>query len=641
MLCKSMLEPGKIGDMTTMNRVVFPAMGTMFPDTDGFVTDMLINYHVARAKGGCGLNIVELSAVHRTSKGARTLGVFDDKFIPGLTELASAIKEAGGKACLQLGHFGRQTNSSSTGMPIVAPSAIPCPVCQEMPRELTIDEIKELIKAFGDAALRAKKAGFDAVEIHGAHGYLISAFMSPYSNKRTDEYGGSFENRARFALEVIDDVRKKVGKDFPVIYRLSADELVEGGLTIEDSKKEAKLFEEAGIDALDVSIGVYETLAYSTPTIDLPPGFNVDNAASIKSVVSIPVIATGRINDPILAEKIIDDGKADFVNIGRGQIADPEFVNKTMENDIDGIVKCLGCMQGCSDMAFYSNPISCLRNPAAGQEAEYELEPAKNIKNILVVGGGPGGIEAARTLKERGHNVTLCEKTSSLGGQFFIAGIPPRKQEFSDAALQMGRMAMREGVNIKLQTEVTPELIEKIMPDLVIIATGSTPFIPNIPGIESDNVATAIDVLTGNKTVKQKVVILGGGLVGVETAEFLAENSKDVIIVEMLGEIAKDLGFIRKMLTFEHLNKLGIKMLVNSKCVEIKENSVVIENDGKMEEIKDIESVVVATGAKPNNTLEKYLKEKGFEYYVIGDASKPRKALEAIWEAADIARKIG
>lgn len=640
MIFHNMLEPGKIGTMTTKNRVIFPAMGTMYADSEGFVTDRMINYYAARARGGCGLIIVEFTAVNRSGKGAYTPGAFDDKFIPGLTRLARAIREAGGKSCLQIAHPGRQQNSVSTGMPIVAPSPIPCPLCQEMPRELTTEEVKCFVSDFGDAALRAKKSGFDAVEIHGAHGYLINQFMSPYSNKRTDEYGGSFLNRARFALEVINNVREKVGPDFPVLYKIGAEELVQGGLTIEDAIEVAKIIEKAGIDALTVSMGVYETVRYSVQPIDVPVAFNMENASVIKSVVSIPVAAIGRINDTLIAEKILDEGKADYVAIGRGQIADPEFVNKTMRGDIDEIVKCVGCLQGCGDNASFGLPITCLRNPSAGLENEYIVKPAQVKKKILIVGGGPAGLEAATTLKKRGHDVVLYEKSSNLGGQFYVAGISPRKQEISDAALQMGRIAKRQGVEINLQTEVTPEIIEKVKPDVVVVAAGTVPFMPNIPGIDKDSVVTASDVLKGIKTVKQKVAILGGGLVGCETAEFLTENGKEVTIIEMLDEIAKDIGFSRKSFLMEHLIKHAVKIYTGSKCLEIKESSVVIENKGNIEEINEIESVVVAAGVKPNNNIAGYLEENNIEYYVIGDALKARKALDAIREAAEIARKI-
>ena len=429
MSLKYLFKEAKIGSLTLKNRVIMPPMGTLLPDEGGWVSDALIDYHVARAKGGCAMNIVEVSAVHRSTMGPRNLGICDDSFIPGLKKLAGAIKAAGGKACIQLWHAGRQTNSRDTGMPIVAPSPIPCPLCREMPLELTTDQITELVEAYGDAAVRAKKAGFDAIEIHGAHGYLIDQFMSAYSNHRQDEYGGPLEKRARFALEIIENIRSKVGHDFPVIYRLSADEYVEGGLTAQDAVKIVRMIEKAGVDSVHVSAGVYGSLPWIIPPLDMPEVPYLENIAAVKSVASIPVIAAIRINDPVEADRMIGEGRADFVAVGRGHLADPEFCVKAMAGDFDSIIKCIGCNQGCVDRLFMQGlPIRCLRNPATGQEKACELKPAEQKKKILVVGGGPGGLEAATTLQKRGHQVILLEKACRLGGQFFLAGALPMKK---------------------------------------------------------------------------------------------------------------------------------------------------------------------------------------------------------------------
>ena len=496
-----------------------------------------------------------------------------------------------------------------------------------------------MIEAYGDAALRAKKAGFDAIELHGAHGYLINQFMSPYSNKRTDAYGGSFENRIRFALEVIDNIKTKVGKDFPIIFRMSSEEKVEGGLTLEDSKKIAQSMETAGIHAVHVSIGVYQTVFYTIPTVDIPVAFNVDAAASIKSVVTIPVITVGRINDPILAEKIIDQNKADFVAIGRGQIADSEFCNKSINDNFESIVKCIGCIQGCFDVVLgsgLSEPAGCLLNPSAGHEKDYVLQSVGAAKKVLVIGGGPAGLEAATVLKKRGHHVILCESSSQLGGQFFIAGTAPRKSEFNKAAVSMGERAIQAGVDIRLQTKATPSLIEKLNPDLVILATGSEPIMPAISGINQPHVSSAHDILRGSKTAGEKIAVVGGGLVGLETAEFLAAQKKDVVVLEMLDEVGKDLGFIRKVLTLQHIGQANIELITNAKCIEIRQDRILIEKNGVVEEKFDIDSVVIAVGAKSNNRLEEYLKNSKYKYYVVGDAKKARKAIDAIREAAEV-----
>ena len=643
MILKKMFSPGKIGSLTLKNRIILPAMCTVFADQGGYVSTKLINYHVARASGGCGMNIVEIAAVHPTSAVPKVLGIYDDKYLPGLEKLAKAIKDAGGKACLQLWHAGRQVNSIQTGVPIVAPSAIPCPLCQEMPKELTAEEIRELTAAYGDAALRARKAGFDAIELHGAHGYLINQFLSPYSNKRTDEYGGSFENRLRFALEILKDIRSKVGDDYPVLFRLGSEEKVEGGLTLEDAKAIAQSLEKAGVNAIHVSIGVYQTVFYTIPTIDMPIAFNVDAAAEVKSVVSLPVITVGRINDPLVAEKILEQGKADFISVGRGQIADPQFCSKAMDDDFDSIVKCIGCIQGCFDIIFGSGltePACCLLNPTVGFEEDIEFTKTAAPKRVLIAGGGPSGLEAAVLLRKKGHEVILCESESKLGGQFTIAGVAPRKEEFKKAAESLGKRAVKAGVDIRLQTLVTPQTIKEINPDFIIAATGSEPILPNIKGIDRSNVFTAHDILKGIKTVGDNVVVIGGGLVGLETAEFLAAQKKKVTVVEMLDDVAKDMGFIRKVVTSQHISNAGIKIITKAKCVELGDSEVVIEKDGNVERLQAVDSVVIAVGSRSNNKLEEYLKDSGYKYCVIGDAKSARKALNAIWEAAEIAKTL-
>ncbi len=643
MILKNLFSPGSIGNLTLKNRVILPSMCTVFADEGGYVSEKLINYHTARAKGGCGMNIVEIAAVHPTSYVPKVLGIFDDKYLPGLERLASAIKEAGGKACLQLWHAGRQVNSIQTGLPIVSPSPIPCPLCQEMPKELTAEEIAELVSSYGDAALRAKKAGFDAVELHGAHGYLINQFLSPYSNHRTDQYGGSFENRMRFALDALKDIREKVGEDYPVLFRMDSDEMVDGGLTLDDALKIAKVLEVSGVNALHVSIGVYQTVYYTIPTVDMPVAFNVDAAAAVKSAVNIPVITVGRINDPLVAEKVLEAGKADFVSVGRGQIADPEFCNKSMEDNFDSITKCIGCIQGCFDVIFGSGltqPAGCLLNPAVGFEKDFDGLKTETPKKVLIAGGGPGGMEAALLLKKKGHEVILCEKDSKLGGQFFIAGIAPRKAEFTKAAVSLGERTVAEGVEIRLQTLVTPKLIEEINPDYVIVATGAEPIIPEIKGMDGGSVFSAHDVLKGIGKTGEHVAVIGGGLVGLETAEFLAKQKKTVTVVEMLDDVAKDMGFIRKVVTSQHLQDAGIQILTGAKCMEIKGTEVTVEKDGKAQLLKGIDTVVIAVGSRSDNQLEEYLKNSKYDYCVIGDAMKARKALDAIREAAEAAKAI-
>lgn len=637
-----LFQEGNIGTLTLKNRVVFPAMGTKMPDEQGFVTDQLIQYHVARVKGGCGLNVVEVAAIHPSSKWPHVLGLNDDKYLPGLTRLATAIKEAGGKSCIQVWHAGKVAMSTEDGSPTLSASPEDHnPYLAVKPKEITREEIKKIVKAYGEACLRAKNAGFDSIQIHAGHGYLIPSFISKRTNNRTDEYGGSFENRIRFAIEVLDEVRKQVGEDYPILLRTSVEHL-EDGMTVEDIIEFAKVAEKHGVNAFDISAGTApETVFLEVPPVDVPIGFNVDSARRVKEAVHVPVITAGRINDPAVANEIIKNHQADFVDIGRGQLADPEFCNKAERGEVEAIVKCIGCNQGCFDK--YVEPggfISCMRNPTCGHEVEYTLKMAEEKKKILVIGGGPAGLEAAITLTRRGHEVVLCEKEDHLGGQFYIAGVAPRKGEMTKAAIHMGEMAKREGVEIHLNTSVTQELIEDIQPDEMIVATGAIPFIPNIPGINQSFVMNSHDVLKGKVTVGKNVAIIGGGLIGMEVAELLSDQEKDITVIEMQSEVAKDIGILRKVFTMKHAYEKGMKLFVNSTCVEIKENSIVIDQDGERIEIGHIDTVIMAVGSKSHNPLQEYLESTEIPYHIIGDALQPRKALEAIWEGNQIGRAI-
>jgi 2,4-dienoyl-CoA reductase-like NADH-dependent reductase (Old Yellow Enzyme family)/thioredoxin reductase len=636
-----LFHEGRIGGLLLKNRVIMPAMASLLPDKGGLVSERLITYHAARAKGGCGMNIVEATAVHPTSKAPRNLAIYNDSFIPGLARLAAVIKEAGGRAAVQLWHAGRQTYQRWTEGPLVAPSPIPCPVCREMPVEMTGEAIREMAEAFGDAAVRAQKAGFEAVEVHGAHGYLIAQFMSKYSNHRTDEYGGSLANRARFALSVIKNIRDKVGHGFPVLYRLSAEEGVPGGLTIEDTKVIVKMLEDAGIDAIHVSAGVNKTTHLIVPPLDLPVAMNMENVAVVKSLVRIPVIAAIRINDPELADRIVAERKADFISVGRGHLADPDFCNKAHAGELDSIIRCIGCNQGCVDRVFVQEqPVSCLRNPSTGREAEYTMKPVREKKKVLIIGGGPAGLEAAVILGRRGHEVMLIDKEDRLGGQFFLAGAAPRKKEMAAAALQMGRIAERSGVDIRLNTPFTMELLSEIRPDEIVVATGSRPLVPDIEGREQPHVVMAQDVLAGLKSAGESVAVIGGGLIGMEVAELLCSMNKKVTIIEMSDTIANGLGLLRKPLAMKFIRNNGVQVFVRTKCLSVRKNSIVVEQDGETREIERIDSVVMAVGVKADRTVETLLKEKGYSCRIIGDAVEARKALDAIWEGSAAGRVI-
>lgn len=640
-----LFSPAQIGSITLRNRVLMPAMATRMAEPDYTVGKRLIAYHAARARGGCAMNITEFVAVHPTSHFHCTPALYDDKFIPGMRDLADALHQEGGRLCVQLWHVGRQGSKELTeGFQIVAPSSIPLGPGWEVPRELTIQEIHELVEAFGDAAVRAKQAGADAVEVHGAHGYLIGQFLSGWSNHRKDLYGGSVENRARFAVEILKNIREKVGTEFPVLFRLSAEERISdpNAMTPQQALEIAKLVEAAGADAIHVSIGGYCALWDMIPPIDQPRGFNVHNAAYIKQAVKIPVIAVGRINDPMMAEEILAQGKADFVSIGRAQLADPDFLKKAQEGRSEEIIKCIACNQGCIGR-YGDSPngkhLTCMRNPLCGHEFLFPngISPAPQPKKVLVAGGGIGGLEAARRLKERGHQVLLCEKNHHCGGEFLLAGVPPKKQEIQEAMQQELALTNWAGVEIHLNTTVDEEFLEKNRPDFLVDATGATPVIPKIPGVEL--AVSAQDVLAEKKKVGKKVLILGGGLVGVETAEYLWSLGKEVTIVEMLDKLTPKADAYKRHFVDEFIEKSGTKVYLCAKCVEITSDGAKIQLENKEILQLKVDHVILAAGYRPKN-LSDLAQRMGIPYQVIGDAKEARLAIDAIKEAFDCANAV-
>lgn len=642
---KNLFSPIQIRGLKLRNRVVFPAMATNLIETGGYVTDKLIDYHVARALGGNGLNITEAASVHTPSAPKNFMSVSDDKFIPGLKQFTDAIHAAGGKACVQLWQGGIVAAMGDPTAMVIVPSEIP--VGNAVIAGASTETIKEVVKAFGDAAKRCVTAGFDCVEFHAAHGYSPHSFLSAAFNKRTDEYGGPLENRAKYPLECIDSIRSNIPKDMPLLMRIVAqDDYVENGLTIEDIIAFCKMAKDAGVDVLDVSRGNAASAAvkFEVPPIDLPRGFNVDNAARIRKETGMITIAVGRINDPQQAEDIIKSGKADMVVMGRAQIADPEFCNKAYAGNEDGIVRCIACNQGCVDRyvnkAEFSH-LSCLRNPAVGREKEYALVQTDKPKKVLIAGGGMGGMEAAITLKARGHNPIFCEKDSKLGGQFLLAGLAPRKKEMSDSAVSRAQQTADAGVDVRLNTEVTPKLIGEISPDVVIIATGALPAQFDIPGIDRPNVCNAYDIFSDRVHVSGDIIVVGGGLVGLEVAEYLTERGNHVTVIEALEGIGREFGSFRQICVMENLYCSKIAIMDKTKCVEIKDGAMVVETGGKLVDLK-CDYAVIAIGSKSNDyeDIKSICEKAKIPYYVIGDAAKPRRAIDAIAEAAEIARKI-
>jgi 2,4-dienoyl-CoA reductase-like NADH-dependent reductase (Old Yellow Enzyme family)/thioredoxin reductase len=628
---KNIFQPILIGKLEIPNRLVVPAMVVNYCDDDGNATEKYINYHEAKAKGGWGLIITENHAVEPAGKGFKNVpGLWNNNQIESHKKLTNRIHRHGAKIFAQIYHAGRQTSQQVINRQPVAPSPIPCPSMQEIPHVLTIDEIQQLVEKFGDCAKNAKEAGFDGIEIHGAHGYLIAQFLSFYSNKRTDEYGGNLLNRMRFALEIIANIRSKVGDNFPISFRISGDELVPGGRNIEDTKAIAMILENAGINALHISAGLYGASYGIVPPAAIGHGWLTSLADEIKRVVGIPVITVGRINDPWLAEAILASGKADLVAMGRASLADPQLPNKIKAGRFDEINYCIGCMQGCSGMVTQNRPATCLVNPTLGKEGEILSIPASVKKKILVVGGGPAGMEASIEAAKRGHEVHLLEKNGQLGGQLNLAVVPPNKGEIATFIRWQKVQIEKNGVFVHLNSEFKPETIETLKPDIVIVATGSKPLVINIPGVSKLNTVTAHEVLEGKINPGQRVAIIGGGITGAETASFLANNGKNVTIIEQLPEIARNLQARVRYFLMQDLIKNNVNILTRTTVKQIDNDCLIVcQENNKEEKMGPFDTLILACGVKSEDSIISWLEGK-VDYIIIGDAKEVGTAMEAV-----------
>lgn len=632
--------PGRIGTLELKNRVMKAPQSSGMSNKDGTVSERLIRYYRNQASGGAGMIIVEYAYVDDIgAKSAHChLGISQNEHIPGLTWLAENIKECGAAAGIQIEHCGRQKFLGT--QPMCAPSAIPWPKLwdqyglQAVPHVLTIEEIQDIVHAFGDAAWRAKVAGFDLVEIHGAHGYLLTNFFSPTTNHRTDLYGGTLENRMRIYIEIARDVRKKVGPDFPVTIRLSGTDYEPDGFPIEDTLVLAKALENEGIDAFHISGGDHHTMIHQTSPMAMDHGHNVWAAEAIKKVVSVPVIASGSINTPELAEEVIASGKGDFVGLGRPLWADPEWPKKAEADHPEDIRPCIRCNEGCLERTFYCyKAVSCALNPQISREGELEITLAAVKKNIAVVGGGPAGLEAARVLSLRGHSVTVFEK-GELGGQLNEASVPEFKADIRGLKDYLITAVNKQGVNI-VRREATADDLNGY--DAVICATGSKPKACHLPGAE--HAVDAADVLNGKVKVGNKVVMLGVGLVGSETALWLAENGHDVTLVGRGPQIMKGVASTDALAYSERIAKAGMTVCTNTTPLEIVDGGVMVKFKGKVRKI-EADTVVYAFGAAAQHALYDELKGSGKEVYLVGDAKGPAKIMDAIYTAYKLSIKL-
>lgn len=635
-----LLSPIKIRGLELKNRIILPAMGTRMASEKGEITDRLIAYHAARAKGGCGLNIVEVAAVHRPSSPAHFVWICEDSLIEGHKKLTDAIHENGGKAGIQLWQGGLAVSMDPSAQ-ILLPSDMN--LGQYTIPGITLEQIKEVVLCYGQAARRAVEAGYDCIVFHLAHNYLPHSFLSGGLNHRTDEYGGSFENRCRFPLEVIDAIRNNIPEDMPLFIRIDAhDDFLEKGLTIEEVINFCNIAKNHGVDVLDVSRGNILTAAtiYEVPPIDVPQGFNIENASRIRKETNMLTIGVGRINHEDFAEKLLAEDKVDMVVMGRAQLADPELVNKLKEGRTQDIIHCIGCDQGCYDGftdVVNREFITCMRNPNIGHEAEHTFTKTENPKHVWIVGGGVGGMEAAKVLKELGHEPEIFEASDHLGGQFIIAGKAPGKKEMEDATIEMAKQTERI-CKIHLNTKVTPEMIEEKKPDHVIIATGALPIALHLDGEDQIHHVQANDVLMGKEKLSGYIAIIGGGLVGLEAADYLATQGCKVTVLEMKDKIGADLGSLRQIAVMMKMNQLKVELKSSSKVNSLSKEGVVLESGQTI----PCEHVVYAVGSKSvdNSELCSMMDKLSIPYQIIGDAKAARRALNAIEEGYYAAMEV-
>jgi len=641
-----LFEPGRIGTLEVKNRIVMAPMGTRSFDAEGFIQDITADYYVERVKGGVGLIIAQSSQAMRIGRSPNRPGTWHDKFIPGLAKVAEVVHKHDGKIAWQVLYHGKLLMQWLDLIPrpwetrVLGPSAIPWLRTGTAPEPATKEDIEYMIDEWSEAARRVKDAGFDAVEIHGAHGYGVTQWLSPRDNQRTDEYGGSPENRARFACKLISRVREKVGLDFPIILRFSGSDFTFGGITIEQSLLQAPLFVKAGANALHVSACEEETPQWQFLSYLFPDGAIVHLAEAIKKVVDVPVITVGKIWDPKFAEKILEEGKADFVAMGRALLADPELPNKAKEGRFDDIRHCIYC-NNCLTRHLQRFGLTCTVNPALLREKEFTIKPTTSPKNVIVIGGGVAGMEAARVMAERGHQVSLYEKEGKLGGQFSIAAQQPHKETYASFIKYQTKGLEKAGVKTFLNTEMTIERVNQAKPGVVVVATGAHPRVLDVTGVDGKNVVQANDVITGKAKVGNRVIVAGGRLIAMEVALHLAEQGKSVALVT-LHLLSEDGAPLQRHLYLELRNRLfnsDVQVFENSPVVEIREDGAYIAFHQDLVFLK-ADTVVLAVGAEPNNKLAEELKKAGHCVYTIGDCVEARDALMATREGAELGREI-
>ena len=662
-----LFEPITIGTLTLKNRIMMPAMHLNMC-RNFKVTERLQAFYAERARGGAGLICVGYATIDELSGQPGNIGAHEDDFLPGLTRLAATIKEGGAAACVQLNHAGRYNHSLFLGgKQPVAPSPIASRLTQEVPRQLEETEIAQLIQHFAAAARRVQQAGFDAVEVLAGTGYLISEFLSPLTNQRQDAYGGSLENRMRFGLKVITAIRQATGTDFPLLVRINGNDFMAGGNSRDELLIFARHLVTAGADALNVNVGWHEAQVPQIVT-KVPRGVFSYLARTFREQIPVPVIAGHRINDPTIARQLLAEGSCDLVAMGRALIADPQLPEKTRSGREQDIVHCVACAQGCFDNLFKLKAVECLCNPRAGYETHTLSQPTEKPQQVLVVGGGAAGMSAALAAAEQGHGVTLCERSNQLGGQLPIAGTPPGRAEFSILAEDLRRQLARHPIRVLPGTEVDASFLRQHRPDRLILATGGRPIAPLIPGADLPHVVQAWEVLAKTVETGQRVVIIGGGAVGIETALLLAEQgtmsaadlkfllvhraepleelyrlatrgSKQITLVEMIDKLGSNFGRSTRWGILQDLQRFHVTALTRTKVQQITPGGVMIEHNDQTTEIA-ADTVVLAVGTSSYNPLAQTAAELQIPWQLVGDGQNPAMVFDAIHQGFAAGRSI-
>lgn len=638
---ETMFSPIQIGPMKVKNRFVVPPMGNNFANTDGTWSEQSIAYYAERAKGQFGLITIEATVVHEGAKGGpRKPCLYSDVALDSLSQITKKCHAQGACVSIQLQNAGPEGNAKFAGAPIEAASAIEAACGRDVPVSVPTEKVYELVKGYGDAAERALRAGVDAVEIHMAHGYLVSSFMSPRTNKRVDEFGGNFENRMRFPRLIVEEIKRRVGGKMAIIARINASDEILGGQDVHDSAVIGAYLEQCGVECLHISRAVHLKDEFMWAPTAVHAGFSADLVSEIKRAVNIPVIAIGRFTEPEYAELLVKQGRADLIAFGRQSLADPAMPLKAQQERLEDMNPCIACLQGCVANMYQGKPLRCLVNPFLGHEAT-PPHPVSTPKNVMVIGGGPAGLVSAFVAAERGHRVSLYEKQSVLGGNMRLAAYPPGKGEITNMIRAYIVRAQKAGVDIHLNMEVSLADVRHTSPDEVVVATGARPLMLPIEGIEDPALVLGGDVLEGTRTVGQRVCVVGGGMVGCEIADFLGELRHEVCIVEYRDTLGADMIEEHRKLLMHNLDEYHVQSYTGAQVCRFFPDGVQYKSpDGTAHELRGFDSVVLAMGYCKNDTLSAQIQEAGFSTHAIGDAVQARRALDATSEAFEVACKL-